>query len=126
MKRGWIGAGLLAGLLILGLLVTWFMGRTHTGISEELELSARFAIAGNWEEAEELAEEAYEDWQDSWHFSAAFADHEPMEEIDALFAQLLPYLLNQDAVSFSTVCRELARQVEAIGDAHNLNWWNLL
>ena len=126
MKRGWIGAGLLAGLLILGLLVTWFMGRTHTGISEELELSARFAIAGNWEEAEELAEEAYEDWQDSWHFSAAFADHEPMEEIDALFAQLLPYLLNQDAVSFSAVCRELARQVEAIGDAHNLNWWNLL
>ena len=126
MKRGWIGSGLLAGLLILGLLVTWFMGRTHTGISEELELSARFAIAGNWEEAEELAEEAYEDWQDSWHFSAAFADHEPMEEIDALFAQLLPYLLNQDAVSFSTVCRELARQVEAIGDAHNLNWWNLL
>ena len=126
MKRGWIGAGLLAGLLILGLLVTWFMGRTHTGISEELELSARFAIAGNWEEAEESAEEAYEDWQDSWHFSAAFADHEPMEEIDALFAQLLPYLLNQDAVSFSAVCRELARQVEAIGDAHNLNWWNLL
>ena len=126
MKRGWIGAGLLAGLLILGLLVTWFMGRTHTGISEELELSARFAIAGNWEEAEELAEEAYEDWQDSWHFSAAFADHEPMEEIDALFAQLLPYLLNQDAVSFSAACRELARQVEAIGDAHNLNWWNLL
>ena len=58
MKRGWIGAGLLAGLLILGLLVTWFMGRTHTGISEELELSARFAIAGNWEEAEESAEEA--------------------------------------------------------------------
>ena len=126
MKRGWIGAGLLAGLLIMGLLVTWFMGRTHTGISEELELSARFAIAGNWEEAEELAEEAYEDWQDSWHFSAAFADHEPMEEIDALFAQLLPYLLNQDAVSFSAVCRELARQVAAIGDAHNLNWWNLL
>ena len=126
MKRGWIGAGLLAGLLILGLLVTWFMGRTHREISEELELSARFAIAGNWEEAEESAEEAYEDWQDSWHFSAAFADHEPMEEIDALFAQLLPYLLNQDAVSFSAVCRELARQVEAIGDAHNLNWWNLL
>lgn len=126
MKRGWIGVGLLAGLLVIGLLVTRFMDRIHWEISEELERSARFAVAGDWEEAAEAAEEAYEDWQEKWHFSAAFADHEPMEEIDALFAQLRPYLSNRDAVSFSAACRELARQVEAIGDAHGLNWWNLL
>lgn len=126
MKRGWIGAGLLAGLLVIGLLVTWSMGKTHSEISEELERSARFAIAGNWEEAADTAEDAYEDWQDKWHFSAAFADHEPMEEIDALFAQLWPYLTDRDAVSFAAACRELARQVDAVGDAHGLNWWNLL
>ena len=126
MKRGWIGVGLLAVLLVTGLLVTWFMDRTHTNISEELERAAGFAMAGDWEEAAESAEEAYEDWQDSWHFSAAFADHEPMEEIDALFSQLLPYLAARDRVSFSAACRELARQVEAVGDAHGLNWWNLL
>ena len=126
MTRGWIGAGLLAALLTIGLLVTWFMGRTHSEISEELELAAQFAMAGDWEEAAESAGDAYEDWQDKWHFSAAFADHEPMEEIDALFAQLLPYLQDKDSVSFAAACRELARQVDAIGDAHGLNWWNLL
>ena len=126
MTRGWIGAGLLAALLVTGLLVTGIMGKAHSDISEELELAARFAMARDWEEAAEEAEDAYEEWQEKWHFSAAFADHEPMEEIDALFAQLLPYLRSRDAVSFAAACRELARQVEAIGDAHGLNWWNLL
>lgn len=126
MKRGWIGLGLLTVLLAIGLLVTWYMGRIHKDISEELERSALFSIAGNWEDASETAEEAYEDWQEHWHFSAAFADHEPMEEIDAQFAQLFPYLAARDSVSFSALCRELARQVEAMGDAHGLNWWNLL
>jgi hypothetical protein len=102
------------------------MNRTHTEISRELELAARWAMAGDWEEAAEAAEEAYENWQEKWHFSGAFADHEPMEEIDALFSQLLPYLAARDRVSFSAACRELARQVEAVGDAHGLNWWNLL
>lgn len=126
MKRGWIGVGLLTALLVTGLLVTWVMGKTHSEISQELELAAQFAMAGDWEEAAESAGDAYEDWQDKWHFSAAFADHEPMEEIDALFAQLLPYLQDKDSVSFAAACRELARQVDAIGDAHGLNWWNLL
>ena len=126
MKRGWIGAGLLAVLLLGGLLVTFAMGSQHKDISEELEEAAEYAMADDWLHARDAAEDAYEDWQAHWHFSAAFADHEPMEQIDALFAQLLPYLAAQDAVSFGAACRELARQVEAIGDAHALNWWNLL
>ena len=126
MTRGWIGLGLLTFLLITGLLVTGFMGRVHKDVSRELEEAARAAGTGNWAEAAEDARDAYEDWQEHWHLSAAFADHEPMEEIDSEFAQLWPYLEARDAVVFSALCRELARQVEAIGDAHGLNWWNLL
>lgn len=126
MTRAWIGLGLLVGLLVTGLLVTAFMGSTHSEISEELELAARYAAAGNWEEAADRAEDAHEEWQEKWHFSAAFADHEPMEQIDALFSQLQPYLAARDSVAFGALCRELARRTEAIGDAHGLNWWNLL
>lgn len=126
MKRGWIGLGLLGMLLTVGLLVTGFMGRVHKDVSRELEEAARAAGTGNWAEAAEDARDAYEDWQEHWHFSAAFADHEPMEEIDSEFAQLWPYLEARDSVAFRALCRALARQVEAIGDAHGLNWWNLL
>ena len=126
MKRGWIGLGLLGVLLTAGLLVTGFMGRVHREVSQELEEAARAAGAGNWAEAAEDTRDAYNDWQEHWHFSAAFADHEPMEEIDALFAQLEAYRKTRDAVAFAAVCRQLAKQVEAMGDAHQLNWWNLL
>ena len=126
MTRGWIGLGLLTFLLITGLLVTGFMSRAHKEISRELEEAAVAAGAGNWREAAEDARDAYEDWQERWHLSAAFADHEPMEQIDGQFAQLWPYLEARDPVAFRALCRALARQVEAIGDAHGLNWWNLL
>lgn len=126
MKRGWIGLGLLVVLLAAGLLVTWHMRSSHREIAQDLEQAARYAMAGSWEEAEDNAQDAFDDWQDRWHFSAAFADHEPMEAIDAQFAQLDTYLTARDSVSFAAVCRELARQVEDMGDAHGLNWRNLL
>ena len=126
MKRCWIGLGLLLVLLAGGLLVTWYMGSCHREIGAELEQAARYAQLGNWAEAADAAGDAYEDWQEEWRFSAAFADHEPMEEIDAMFAQLGTYLAARDAVSFSAVCRQLSSQLEAMGDAHGLTWWNLL
>lgn len=126
MKRGWIGLGLLAVMLAGGLLVTWHMGQNHQQIANDLKKAGRCALAENWEDAIDLAEDAFDDWEDDWRFSAAFADHEPMETIDALFAQLDTYRIARDSVSFSAICAELARQVEAMGDAHSLNWRNLL
>lgn len=126
MKRGWIGLGLLAVMLAGGLLVTWRMGRTHRLIAEDLKEAGRCALAENWGAAERFAEAACDDWKHIWRFSAAFADHEPMEAIDALFSQLDTYRIARDGVSFSAVCAELSRQVEAMGDAHSLNWRNLL
>ena len=126
MTRGWIGLGLLAALLIICLLVTGWMDRSHKEVSRELEEAAAAAGAGNWAEAAEDVRDAWEDWQKHWRLSAAFADHEPMENIDGQFAQLWPYLEARDPVAFRALCRELARQVEAIGDAQGLNWWNLL
>lgn len=126
MKRCWIGLGLLLVLLAGGLLVAWYMGDCHREIGAELEKAARYARQENWEEASDAAEDAWEDWQEAWHFSAAFADHAPMEEIDAMFAQLDTYLTARDAVSFSALCAQLSRYLEAMGDAHALNWRNLL
>ena len=47
-----------------------------------------------------------------------------MEDVDSLFARLPAY--GEDAVEFSACCRELARRVRAMYEAHSLTWWNLL
>ena len=126
MKRGWIGLGLLLLLLAGGLLVTWQMDRCHSAIARELDAAADSALAGDWDAAGAYAKNAKRDWETGWNFSAAFADHEPMESIDAQFSQLGVYGSTRDAVSFAAACVQLARQVEAMGDAHGLTWWNLL
>ncbi len=126
MKRGWIGVGLLTAMLILGFLVTRWMSQTHSRISADLDRAAAYALAENWELASLSAQKAKNQWQQYWHFSAAFADHEPMENIDSMLAQLPSLTSARDSVTFAALCAQLSRQMEAMGEAHSLNWWNLL
>lgn len=126
MKRCWFGGALLLVLLLGGLLVTGGMTRTHEAIAGELKQAARAAEEENWQLSAEKIRSAGDKWEKKWRFSAAFADHEPMEEIDGLFAQLEVYQHMQDPEALAAVCAQLSRLVEAIGEAHALNWWNLL
>ncbi len=126
MTRGWIGIGLLLVLLGCSIFVTQAMEDRHMPVSQNLEQAADAALAGDWETALAHSERAKGDWEDTWHFSASFADHEPMEEIDGLFAQVEVYGRSREAVSFAAVCADLARQLEAMGDAHGFVWWNIL
>lgn len=126
MKRCWFGFFLLILLLGTGLAVTWGMNACHDPISRDLERAAEAALAEDWGKAEKLVDRAEDRWEDCWKFSATFADHEPMEEIDAAFAQLEVYWKARDPVSLAAICGALARQVEAMGDAHEMGWWNLL
>lgn len=126
MKRSWIGLALLLILLACGLLVTWAMDRCHEPILRDLDDAALFAMAGDWEQAQLRMGRAWGIWQDCWHFSASFADHEPMEDIDAVFAHLEVYALRQEETAFAAACRELSRKVEAMSEAHSLVWWNFV
>ena len=124
MKRSWIGAGLLVLLLASGLTVTWRMGRIHEPISASLTAAGEAAIDGNWEKAEFLCAGAERFWQDNRVFRACFADHEPMEEVEASFAQLKVFLRTREATAFAAACGETAQKAKAMGEAHGLAWEN--
>jgi hypothetical protein len=126
MKRCWIGVVCLVLLLMGGLYVDRVMGRSHAPVSQDLDRAAECAKADDWTGAEAFADRARENWEKNWHFSAAFADHEPMENIDALFSRLTVFAAAREKEEFGALCRELSRQVKAMGDAHDLKWWNLL
>lgn len=126
MKRGWFGAALLLTLLALGIGSSMLMGKFHQPLADSLEQACTYALEENWKKAEETAEKAQETWQKMWHFSATLSDHAPMEEIDSLFAQLAAYRAAEDSLGFAAACAALSRQLEAMGDAHELSWWNLL
>ena len=126
MKRSRFGAGLLIFLLILGALSAWGMGIWNEPVAQMARQAGQAALAQEWSAAEEQIQGAKALWERRYPFCAAFADHEPMEDINSLFAQLEVYALRRDEVSFGAVCAQLAEDVTAMGEAHSLTWWNLL
>ena len=126
MKRMWIGAGLLLVLLALGIGLCWGFDALHRPLAAQMEAAGTAALAGNWTEAVETVEEAREKWERFRHFTAAVADHQPLEEIDGLFARLQVLAGGRVVTEFAAECRHLAILAEAIADSQGLSWWSLL
>lgn len=126
MKRGWIGFALLFLLLAGGAASTWALARQQLPLEDLMEQGADAALESDWEKADALTGQVRAQWETHRKFTAAFADHGPMEEIDGLLAQLEIHRRLRDAASFAAVCAELSRQLRAMGDAQIPTWWNLL
>lgn len=124
MTRGILGILLLLVLLAGGLFVQWTMATLQEPITGELTQAAQAGARGDWDTARLHQETAQRGWRKAWRLTAAFADHQPMEDVDSLFARLPAY--GEDPTEFSACCRELARRVRAVYEAHSLTWWNLL
>ena len=126
MRRFWIGVILLTVTLALGIAVSAVMPRLHRPIEDRLEQAAAAAREEDWATARVLTEEAARRWQRCRPFTAAVADHEPMEAIDAGFAQALAFLDRQDTDEFTAAAAGLARSVWAMACSQSIIWWNFL
>lgn len=126
MKRIRFGAVLLITLLVLGFWSGNFMERTHFSQVEQLNRAAELALEGNWAAAQQRTGTARREWNKNRTLIAALTDHEPMDQVEGLFAQLDVFVRQQDAVSYSSTCLYLARQLEAMGKSHSLSLENLL
>lgn len=126
MKRFWIGIGLLGALLVAGIWAMVAAERVHTPISDLLEEAAEESLEGDLSAGIMLAQQAEERWQRHREAVAAGANHEPMDEIDGLFAQVQVYAQSRQTVAFAACCARLAELVEAMGESHGLSWWSVL
>ena len=126
MKRTVIGFFLLLFLLAVGVFAQWGMETLHNPIAHDLTAAAEAAGQQDWARAEAAGQSAERGWRRSWPVNAALADHTPMEDIDSLFARASVYLRQRDAVEYAAACRELARRINAMAQAHILSWRNLL
>lgn len=126
MKRFWIGLALLVSILAGGIWSSHRMSRIHTPCAMDLEHAAQCAMEGDWFGAAALADRAEQTWQMTWHLSAMMSDHDPMDEIDALFAQLEVYRIRGETSAFSAECQYLAQRLKDMGETFRFTWWNLL
>lgn len=125
MKGFWIGLGLLGLLLAAGLWVIKAADDIYEPISRLLEDAAQEGLEGNIAAGSILAQQAHGMWQKHRQTIAAGANHEPMDEIESLFAQTEIYAKSQQTVAFAACCARLSELVEAMGESHRLSWWNV-
>ena len=125
-KRFYFGMGILLFFLILGLFVSWGMQEAVRPVTQQLQQAAEAAHSCETARAARLAQQARDLWDDRWGGMALAADHEPMDEIDSLFAQLETYGKTGDLTPMAALCARLIQLIEANSDAQVLHWWNLL
>ena len=126
MKRVLFGAALLAFIFAAGLWAQNRMAAIHGYEAGLLAQAGREAGEEEWDTAQMLFYRARRSWKDSFRFTAALADHTPMEDVEALYAQLEVFADKHEAPHFAALCAEAATRLEAMADAHLLAWWNIL
>ena len=126
MKRLWLGIGILTILLSLGLASTIGMAQVCTPISQTLSSAADLVQEGQWAQAAALSKQAKSRWERWRNLTASLTDHEPMEEVDSLFAALDIYAREGDALRFADCCARLSALTDAVGDAQSVYWWSIL
>ena len=124
-RRFYLGAGILALLLALGIFNGHWLDQSNRQVVQRLIQAEEAAQEGNSDDALALAQQAKALWQSSWNRVAVVADHTAMDEIDGLFSQLVHYA-REGAASFCATCARVRELVSAVSDGHQFTWWNLL
>ena len=126
MNRFWFGVALLVLLLGIGIGSSLVLDALHTPISQDLTAASQEALEERWDAAADLALRAKSQWERQRHGIAAVSSHGPMEQIDALFAELEIYLQEREVFPFAVCCTSLSTWVQALAETHAMSWWNLL
>ncbi len=126
MRRLILGLTILGLLLLAGAGISIAMERIHSPIAETLSQAAEAAQAKDWAKAKALAESAGARWEAYWLFTAAVADHTPMDEIDSGLAELKIYLAEEEMPHFAATAKQLQALVEAMAGSHSPAWWNFI
>ena len=123
MGRFLFGVGLMLCLLGIGLACAWSIERAQAPILQVLEQAADTADPV---QAAALLDQAWQAWNKNWCGTAALTDHEPMDEIDSLFAQTKAYVQAGQMADFSAFCLRLSALIQASAEGHAPTWWNFL
>ena len=126
MSRMIIGICILLLLLAVCSSFSLWMPKIHLDISGQLAQAAQSARQGNWQQASALAEQAAQAWENIHILTTVASDHGPIDEINALFAELAVYASRQETAEFAAAAARLSCLTAAMGKNHGFSLGNLL
>lgn len=126
MERRFI-LGILLLVLLLGLCIAAALGMKaiHAPAEAALSEAAQLALSDQMDEAVPLAMDAYGRWQKYRNLTAAFADHNPMDDTDRLFQEMLVYAREEEIPHFAASCAQLSTMLKAMYETHGFSLKNI-
>ena len=127
MERRFI-LGLAILLLVLAFAIGTGIGMKaiHAPAEAALTQAAQLSLEGDMEEAIPLARGAYDRWQKYRGITAAFADHNPMDDTERLFREMLVYAEENEVPHFAACCTQLSAMLKATYETHGFSLKNIL
>ena len=127
MERRFI-LGITILVLVLALTIGTAIGMKaiHAPGEAAMTQAARLALAGDMDRAIPLAREAYTRWQKFRGITAAFADHNPMDDTERLFREMLVYAEAGEEPHFAACCQQLSAMLRAMYETHGFSLKNIL
>ena len=120
------------GLTILLLALAFAIGTgivmkaIHSPGEAALTQAAELALSGDMERAVPLAQDAYTRWQKYRSITAAFADHNPMDDTERLFREMMVYAETDEVPHFAACCQQLSAMLKATYETHGFSLKNIL
>ena len=127
MERRFI-LGLAILILVLALAIGTAIGMKaiHAPGEAALKEAAELTLAGDFAQAVPLARGAYSRWQKYRSITAAFADHNPMDDTERLFQEMLVYAEEGEEPHFAACCTQLSAMLRAMYETHGFSLTNIL
>ena len=125
-RRFILGITILVLVLALTIGAAIGMKAIHAPGEAAMTQAARLALAGDMDRAIPLAREAYARWQKFRSITAAFADHNPMDDTERLFQEMLVYAEEGEEPHFAACCTQLSAMLKAMYETHGFSLKNIL
>lgn len=126
MRRLWIAAGLLVLLLAASLTNGWYAQRVTGEMREELRQAQRLTEEENWDRAESVTRQVYEDWQDHHFYFHTLMRHSDTDQVLRAFRQVLEYLRLQEPDQYNAANADLIAQLELLAEMEQASVVNVL
>lgn len=125
-RRFILGLSILLVVLVFAIGTGIGMKAIHAPGEAALTQAAQLALAGEMEQAVPLAREAYDRWQKYRGITSAFADHNPMDDTERLFREMLVYAVAGEEPHFAACCTQLSAMLKATYETHGFSLKNIL
>ena len=126
MKRLWIAAGLLVLLLGASLANAWYSQSLTGDMTDRLRQAQSLAEGENWDQAEAVTRQVYEDWQDHHFYLHTLMRHSDTDQVLRAFRQVLEYLRLQEPDQYNAANADLMAQLELLAEMEQATIVNVL